>query len=295
MKKKILSIGLAVALCVMAAVGGTLAYFFDTAEATNTFTVGNVAIDLIEKGEDADGDGYTDTDTNGDGVIDESEAVTDPFEQDQTLFPGSATVNNVAKRAWVTNTGKNDAWVWGEVWVPAALESQSTPKNASENSLHFNYYGQFDSVFYDSTWAAAFAQTPITDGILDANKTPTVPGMMEVAPEALWTLAVDDAGEAAIEQKEQNGVTYNVYTFKMENKLPAGKTSLPFLRQVYMDANVTQCTDAAHTDCLVLKDGTTHYSGTWELLVKAYAMQTEGFDTVDAAIEGYRAANTVAP
>ena len=90
-------------------------------------------------------------------------------------------------------------------------------------------------------------------------------------------------------------MTYNVYTFKMENKLPAGKTSLPFLRQVYMDANVTQCTDAAHTDCLVLKDGTTHYSGTWELLVKAYAMQTEGFDTVDAAIEGYRAANTVAP
>ena len=48
MKKKILVLCLVVALAVTAVVGGTLAYFTDTDNETNTFTVGNVKIDLIE-------------------------------------------------------------------------------------------------------------------------------------------------------------------------------------------------------------------------------------------------------
>ena len=48
MKKKITAICLCVALLAIAIVGATLAYFTDTKSATNTFTVGNVKIDLIE-------------------------------------------------------------------------------------------------------------------------------------------------------------------------------------------------------------------------------------------------------
>ena len=48
MKKKILALCLVVALAVTAVVGGTLAYFTDTDNETNTFTVGNVKIDLLE-------------------------------------------------------------------------------------------------------------------------------------------------------------------------------------------------------------------------------------------------------
>ena len=48
MKKKIVAICLCVALLAIAIVGATLAYFTDTKSATNTFTVGNVKIDLIE-------------------------------------------------------------------------------------------------------------------------------------------------------------------------------------------------------------------------------------------------------
>lgn len=48
MKKKLLTLGLVAALSATAAIGGTLAYFTDTAEKTNTFTVGNVDIELDE-------------------------------------------------------------------------------------------------------------------------------------------------------------------------------------------------------------------------------------------------------
>ena len=60
-KKSILMAAIAVMLVAVLVVGGTLAYFTDTKSATNTFTVGNVKIDLIEskyhrEGNDNSGD-----------------------------------------------------------------------------------------------------------------------------------------------------------------------------------------------------------------------------------------------
>ena len=49
MKKKIIAFGLVVAMLAIAVVSGTLAYFTDSDEATNTFTVGNVKIQLVEQ------------------------------------------------------------------------------------------------------------------------------------------------------------------------------------------------------------------------------------------------------
>ena len=49
-KKTILVAAIAVMLVAALVVGGTLAYFTDTDAAKNTFTVGNVKIDLIEEG-----------------------------------------------------------------------------------------------------------------------------------------------------------------------------------------------------------------------------------------------------
>lgn len=48
MKKKIMALCLVLALSATALIGGTLAYFTDTAEAENVFTVGNVDIELTE-------------------------------------------------------------------------------------------------------------------------------------------------------------------------------------------------------------------------------------------------------
>lgn len=47
-KKKIVSLCLAAVLVVMAIAGATVAYFTDTDAKTNTFTVGNVKIELLE-------------------------------------------------------------------------------------------------------------------------------------------------------------------------------------------------------------------------------------------------------
>ena len=48
-KKKILVLALSLAMVAILAVGGSLAYFTDTKNADNTFTVGNVKIELIEQ------------------------------------------------------------------------------------------------------------------------------------------------------------------------------------------------------------------------------------------------------
>ena len=48
-KKSILMAAIAVMLVAVLVVGGTLAYFTDTKAATNTFTVGDVKINLIEQ------------------------------------------------------------------------------------------------------------------------------------------------------------------------------------------------------------------------------------------------------
>lgn len=84
MNKKFLTVGLAGALAVTAVVGGSLAYFTDTKEATNTFTVGNVDITLTEPN------------WEGSGILDAPE-----------VYPGEA----LAKDPTVTNDGANPCFV----------------------------------------------------------------------------------------------------------------------------------------------------------------------------------------
>lgn len=57
MKKKILALVLCVALAAVAIVGGTLAYFTDDEDRTNTFTMGKVDITLEEQSYQGDNDG----------------------------------------------------------------------------------------------------------------------------------------------------------------------------------------------------------------------------------------------
>ena len=107
MKKKLIAISLVVAMLAVAIVGGSLAYFTDTDEATNTFTAGGVKIALIEQQRNADSSALV------------------PFENNKNLMPivGSAqgeqeTVdgvklptaeNYVDKIRTIKNTGKSDA------------------------------------------------------------------------------------------------------------------------------------------------------------------------------------------
>lgn len=253
MKKKLTAIALVVALLAVAVIGGTLAYFTDTDSAKNTFTVGNVKIDLIEQ-EKAE-----------QGLVD--------FEQDKLLVPGKSNDGNaVSKIVTVKNTGRNDAWVWVDLKIPAYLVSNEYPTNESKNALHWNSYGCFN-VEYNSGnyWGLA-----IKDGIVDADHKVTDSNMVAVE-DGLW-YDYKYVGRETIGELE-----YVVIRTKMQNTLPAGKVSLPCLAQVYMDWRVT--TDGEN---FILPGGDPiSVDASWEIIVNAYAIQKENFNTVDEAIAAY--------
>ena len=96
MKKKLLTIALAVALIAIM-VSGTLAYFTAEDEATNTFTIGSVEIEVVED-----------------------------FEEPETMLPvvevNENDPNYIDKDARVKNTGKNDAYVQMYVAIPKAMD-----------------------------------------------------------------------------------------------------------------------------------------------------------------------------
>ena len=255
MKKKLTAIALVVALLAVAVIGGTLAYFTDTDSAKNTFTVGNVKIDLIEQ------------EKTEQGLV--------AFEQDKLLVPGKSNDGNaVSKIVTVKNTGRNDAWVWVDLKIPAYLVSNEYPTNESKNALHWNSYGCFN-VEYNSGnyWGLA-----IKDGIVDAAHKVTDTNMVAVE-NGLW-YDYDYVGRETIGEVE-----YVVIRTKMQNTLPAGKVSLPCLAQVYMDWRVT--TDENGENFILPGGDPISVDASWEIIVNAYAIQKDSFNTVDEAIAAY--------
>lgn len=121
MKKKIVAFAMVFALAAVAVVGGSLAYFTDTDAKDNTFTTGNVDIELIENF----GDNNPDT--------------------PEKLLPatGSAQAgtlkNGVTKEVSVKNTGSEDAYVRVHIAIPNVLDNGSDTFDAGKNVLHFNF------------------------------------------------------------------------------------------------------------------------------------------------------------
>lgn len=207
MKKKILALCLVVVLAVTAVTGATLAYFTDTDTQTNTFTTGNVKIDLVEV-----------------------------FPNDK-LLPGEN--NALQKEVTVKNVGSEKAYMWIELWIPTALDAGKD--DAANNSLHFNPFDTYETV------------------------------------------------ETYLGTKTIDGVTYTGYREHIKNDTPKEKdeSTAALLARVFMDQRVAQCTE--HDDCLILANGQTHYTGSWEIIVNAFGIQAEGFTSIDEAIAAYNA------
>ena len=262
MKKKITAICLCVALVAVAVVGASLAYFTDTDSAKNTFTVGNVKIDLIEQ------------ETGKNGLQD--------YTDEKTLVPGTQTDGNaVSKIVTVENNGNNAAWVWVEIKVPTVLVSKDILGASKEtfNALHWNSYGYFTTEYHDKMSASG---SPLADGVLNAAGEPTTANMVAVE-DGLW----NDFKYVGIEGN------YTVFRATMDEPLASGKISLPCLRQAYMDWRLIANDDGSYT---FPKTKTKDYSydgaeipaGTkWEILVNAYAIQADGIASVDAAVAAY--------
>ena len=133
MKKKITALCLCVALLAVAVVGASLAYFTDTDNDDNTFTVGNVAIDLIEQ--ERDGKGGLKAFENGkklSPIVGSAQGEKDDY--------GMPTAKNyVDKMVTIQNTGSEAAYIRAYFAIPAALDDGYETFNAGLNTLHFNF------------------------------------------------------------------------------------------------------------------------------------------------------------
>ena len=197
MKKKITAIFLCVALLATAIVGASLAYFTDKDNKTNTFTVGNVKIDLIE--EERDGKGGT-----------------QDFTQRKKLYPivGSAqgekdalgmptAKNYVDKMVTIENTGSEKAYIRAYFAIPSALDDGYDTFNAGMNVLHFNFGNK------------------VVDGTVTSTE----------GEEWIWT----HDGKWNYFETEIDGIKYNVYFADYYEAVDACATTEQLVQGVYLD------------------------------------------------------------
>ena len=262
MKKKITAIFLCVALLAIAIVGASLAYFTDTKSATNTFTVGNVKIDLIESkfhrtGSDNSGDTSipdpTNTASGMEFVPDGWTVFTDEQIQEdaetyktqyldvkgQNMVPG----RGVAKCPYVVNTGANDAYIRIRVMVPSAANN--------------DFVAVKDGGVITNQWCS----------------TATKCGEFQQGAEANYPVINKEGATVG-------GVKYDVYTFTRTKPLaPGAMTEWNVWNFIGIDKTATSADIQTAINTGAIKTFKTDSSVTLSLnvLVEADAIQAEGF------------------
>ena len=247
MKKKLTAIFLCVALVAIAIVGASLAYFTDTDQATNTFAVGNVKIDLIEqqRGEN--------------GLV--------PFEQNKKLYPivGSAqgekdalgmptAKNYVDKMVTIKNTGSEKAYIRAYFAIPSALDDGYETFNAGLNVLHFNFGNKVENGVVTST-----------EGV-----------------EWIWR---HGSKRNYFETTLSDGIKYNVYYADYYQAVDAGATTEQLVQGVYLDKSfdIKDGKCYAFGKEVTLDNGWNWNSVSCPVF--AIACQAEGFDNATTAME----------
>lgn len=256
MKKKITAIFLCVALVAIAIVGASLAYFTDTKSATNTFTVGNVKIELLESSLHRENAGVANGATSDSELWsnvamegqpnDKYTAGTGAAYSDDQIKANAAqySCNNIKlnpgqsyhKMPYVVNTGANDAYIRIRVMFPADLDTAIL--NSSMYTSSAMDRGEFSPMAYDNS------------GTVD-----------------------------------RNGIKYNVYTFTRIDPLKSGEmTYWNVWGTVHMDSDVTNEEIAS-----LFGEGKAYADGTFPVLVEADAIQADGFADAAAAFAAFDA------
>ena len=275
MRKKLLVLSLCVALAAIAIAGASLAYFTDTKSATNTFTVGNVKIDLIEskfhrEGNDNSGDKTIPDPTHkvvaDDGMKyvatghtmftnDEIKADAETYATDYLAVKGKNMVpgRGVAKCPYVVNTGANDAYIRIRVMVPSAANNDFV--KVEEGGVITNQW-----------CSTSFISGEFIDK--KGNNWNNAP-------------AIDRASVT------KDGVTYDVYTFTRTEPLKAGamtEWNVWNYIGINKDATSADIQKAVDARAITEKDGTM----TLNVLVEADAIQAEGFADATAAWAAFK-------
>ena len=276
MKKKLTVIFLCVALAAIAIVGASLAYFTDTKSATNTFTVGNVKIDLIEsryhrQGSGSSGDTSIPAPTqtasgmkyvsDGATIFTDEEIKADAAnysayigERGKNMVPGK----KIAKSPYVINTGANDAYIRIRVMIPTKANRDYWPTN----------YGGV----IENQWCT----TAITSGeFMHNNVRNDYPFITD--------------GDSAKGYVDENGVRYDIITFIRNEPLKPGEMTewnvwnYIGIADEATSANIQKAIDKGAI--LVSEDGTM----TVNVLVQADAIQAEGFANATEAFAAFDA------
>ena len=255
MKKKITAIFLCVALVAIAIVGASLAYFTDTKTATNTFTVGNVKIELLESSLHRENagvpNGATSTSQLWSDLAKEGSGNTSKYKAGDTFYTDAQIEENAEaytceneqlipgrsyhKMPYVKNVGNNDAYIRIRVMIPADLDT------------------------------AVLNSSMYTSSAMDKKE---------------FTMAVDQSGTV-----EREGRKYNVYTFtRIDSLAPNEMTYWNVWGTIHMDTTVT----SAQSEELFGANGP-YPNGVFPVLVEADAIQAEGFANATAAWTAFAA------
>lgn len=219
-KRRILAIAMSLVIVAILAIGATLAYFTDTDEETNTFTVGNVKIDLIESqyhrvnAGRGNATGMTEplsggyvwaanvdmqgTPENTPNYTTSGETWSGLYFSDEQIEADAATYkegyfaehsqnmvpgNNVRKNPYVKNTGVNDAYIRIRTLIPVSLF------NVIDNGYSY----------WTSTAIKEGQVTSVADGVYSTS------------------------GPEAVKQVERNGIKYYEYDFTFTKAVKPGE------------------------------------------------------------------------
>ena len=279
-KRRILAIAMSLVIVAIIAVGATLAYFTDSKSATNTFTIGNVKIELIEsrfhrEGNDNSGDTSipdpTHKVTADDGMEYVSKGHTmftdDEIKEDATTYKNDYLAvkgenmvpgRGVAKCPYVVNTGANDAYIRIRVMVPSAANN--------------DFVDVKDGGVITNQWCST---SFISGEFIDKKG-----NGWNNAP------AIDKASVT------KDGVTYDVYTFTRKEPLKAGAMTewnvwnFIGIAKNATSADIQKAVDA-HAITMTETDGGAK-TMTLNVLVEADAIQAEGFANADAAWAAFK-------
>lgn len=252
MKKKILAMCLCVAMLAIAIVGGTLAYFTDTDEATNTFTTAKVNIALNEQQRGENGlEAYVNEGKVLYPIVGSAQGT-----KDAMGMPTAA--NYIDKIITIKNLNDStDAYVRLYIAIPSVLDNVA---DAGQNILHFNMGNNFAT------------------------------GDYTVADYAYWgaeTLLVKDfpIGEG------DDAINYNIY-YRDYNKVMAAGTETGSAAYVgfYMDAKVDY--DNANGYYTINGEEIKFdFSKGVNIPVFAVGVQEAGFESAAAAVDAAFGAN----
>ena len=272
MKRKIVTVCLAAVLVIIAVAGASLAYLKDTKTVTNTFTIGNVKIELLEsrfhrEGNDNSGDtsipdptntasgmkyvteghkAFTDAEIKADAetYMDEYLAV-----KGENMVPG----RRVAKCVYVQNTGKNDAYIRIRVLVPSKANN--------------DFVAVKDGGIITNQWCST---SMINGEFIDGKG-----GGWNNAP------YIDKA------KVTKDGVDYDVYTFVRKEALAAGAMTE---WNVWNFIGIDKTADADDIE-MALRNGAIKRAEdgtmTINVLVEADAIQADGFADATAAFAAF--------